>query len=113
MRVAKEMNINRLRCYGDSDLVAGQVAGTCEAVSPTMVANLQVVDQLGGHFAGYSVEWIDRRKNKEADSLSRIRAPRQIPPAGLFLDTINKPSVSPPKEIKLVIPLQLEPALVA
>src|SRR4051812_38869198 len=36
MRAAKEMNIIHLRCYDDSDLVAGQVAGTCDAVSPTM-----------------------------------------------------------------------------
>ena len=38
MRAAKEMNINRLHFYGDSDLVAGQVADTCDAVSPTMAA---------------------------------------------------------------------------
>ena len=44
MRAAKEMNINRLRYYGDSDLVAGQVAGTCDAVSPTMAAYSQAVD---------------------------------------------------------------------
>ena len=56
MRAAKEININRLRCYDDSDLVAGQVAGTCGAISPTMIAYRQAVDQLGGHSDGYSVE---------------------------------------------------------
>ena len=113
MRATKEMNVNRLRCYGDSDLVAGQVAGTCDAVSPTMAAYRQAVDKLGGHFAGYSVEWIDRRKNEEADAISRIGSARLAPPAGVFLDTITKPSVSPPREIDIGVPLQPEAALVA
>src|SRR3954467_8665100 len=113
MRATKEMNVNRLRCYGDSDLVAGQVAGTCDAVSPTMAAYRQAVDKLGGHFVGYSVEWIDRRKNEEADSLPRISSARLAPPAGIFLDTITKPSVSPPREIDIGIPLQPAAALVA
>ena len=78
-----------------------------------MIAYRQAVDQLGGHFDGYSVEWIDRRKNEEADTLSRIGSTRQAPPVGVFLDIIHKPSVSPPKEIDVGIPLQPEPALVA
>ena len=113
MRASKEMNVNRPRCYGDSDLVAGQVAGTCDAVSPTMAAYRQAVDKLGGHFAGYSVEWIDRRKNEEADALSRIGSARLAPPAGVFLDMITKPSVSPPREFDIGVPLQPEAALVA
>src|SRR4051812_19413361 len=113
MRAAKEMKVNRLRCYGDSDLVAGQVAGTCDSVSPTMAAYRQVVDKLDGHFAGYSVEWIDRRKNEEDNTLSRIGSDRLAPPAGVFLDTITKPSVSTPREIDIGVPLQPEAALVA
>ena len=78
-----------------------------------MIAYRQAVDQLGGHFDGYLVEWIDSRKNKEADALSRIGSARQTPPAGVFLDIIHTPSVFPPKEIDIGIPLQPEPALVA
>ena len=35
MRIAKEMGVSRLRCYGDSDLIASQVMGTCDATDPT------------------------------------------------------------------------------
>ena len=70
MRIAKEMGVNRLRCFGDSDLVAGQSMGTCDAVNPNMIAYRQAINRLAGHFAGHSVEWIDRRKNEEADQLS-------------------------------------------
>src|SRR4051812_38580056 len=78
-----------------------------------MAAYRQVVYKLGGHFTGYSVEWIDRRKNEEADALSRIGSARLAPPAGVFLDTITKPSVSLPREIYIGVPLQPEVALVA
>ncbi len=78
-----------------------------------MAAYRQAVDKLGGHFAGYSVEWIDWRKNEEADTLSRIGSARLAPPAGVFLDTITKPSVSPPREIDIGVALQPETALVA
>jgi hypothetical protein len=66
------MGVSRLHCYGDSDLVASQTSGTCDARDPNMIAYRRAVDQLGGHFAGYAVDWVDRRKNEEADMLSRL-----------------------------------------
>ena len=95
MRVAKEMGVSRLRCFGDSDLVASQVMGTCDATDPNMIAYRRAVDQLGGSFAGYSVEWIDRRKNEEADALSRVGSSKLPPPADVFLDKLDRPSVLP------------------
>jgi hypothetical protein len=38
MRIAKEMGATRLRCFGDSDLVAGQTPGTCDATDANMIA---------------------------------------------------------------------------
>src|SRR3954467_10457609 len=78
-----------------------------------MAAYRQAVDKLDGHFAGYSVEWIDRRKNEEDDALSRIGSARLAPPVGVFLDMITKPSVSPPRENDIGVPLQPGAALVA
>src|SRR4051812_35787658 len=95
MRVAKEMAVSRLRCFGDSDLVASQVMGTCDATDPNMIAYRRAVDQLGGCFAAFSVEWIDRRKNEDADALSRVGSSKQAPPPGVFLDVIRKPSILP------------------
>jgi hypothetical protein len=37
-----------------------------------MIAYQKAIDQLGGYFTGYSVEWIERKKNEEADTLSRM-----------------------------------------
>jgi hypothetical protein len=32
-------------------------------VIPNMIAYHKAVDQLGGYFASYSVEWIERKEN--------------------------------------------------
>jgi hypothetical protein len=113
MRAAKEMSISRLRCYGDSDLIARQTSATCDTVSPDMIAYHKAIDQLGGYFAGYSVEWIQRKKNEEADTISSIGSLRQPPPPGVVLNVIDKPSVSIPKEIDIAEPLALDFTLVA
>ena len=62
MRIAKEMGATRLRCFGDSDLIASQTSGTCDATDANMIAYKRAVDQAGASFAGYVVEWVDRRK---------------------------------------------------
>ncbi|XP_071679387.1 uncharacterized protein [Lolium perenne] len=69
MRIAKEMGATRLRCLGDSDLVASQTSSTCDA---NMIAYKRAVDQAGTSFAGHVVEWVDRRKNEEADTMARL-----------------------------------------
>nr|XP_051190491.1 uncharacterized protein LOC127303828 [Lolium perenne] len=47
MRVAKEMGATRLRCLGDSDLVASQTSGTCDTTDANMIAYKRAVDQAG------------------------------------------------------------------
>ena len=66
LRMAKEMNLSRVKCLGDSDLVAQQVSGKWDS------KDLLEVDAVAGHFKGYQVEHIDRRKNEAADALTRL-----------------------------------------
>ena len=61
LRMAKEMNLSRVRCFGDSDLVAQQVSGTWDSKDPLMAAYRREVDAIAGHFKGYQVEHVDRR----------------------------------------------------
>src|SRR6266536_5294238 len=72
LRMAKDMNLSRVRCFGDSDLVAQQFSGTWDSKDPLMAAYCQAVDAIAGHFKGYQVEHVDRRKNEAADALSRL-----------------------------------------
>jgi hypothetical protein len=38
------MGATRLRCFGDSNLVAGQTSGTCDATDAKMIAYKRAVD---------------------------------------------------------------------
>ena len=70
--MAKEMNLSRVRCFGESDQVAEQVSGTWDSKDPLMAPYRRAVDAIAGHFKGYQVEHVDRRKNEVADTLSRL-----------------------------------------
>jgi hypothetical protein len=113
MRITKEMGASGLRCFGDSDLVASRLSGTCNATNANMIAYKWVVDQAGTSFTGYVVEWVDRRKNEEADALSRLGSKRQPPPPGVFLDILTRQSVRPPREIDIAEPPAPDYVLVA
>jgi hypothetical protein len=104
LRMAKEMNLSRVRCFGDSDLVAQQVPGTWDSKDPIMAAYRREVDVIAGHFKGYQVEHVDRRKNEAADALSRLGSQRKPVPPNVFLDVLHNPSVKLPTEEDLAIP---------
>ncbi|SPT17819.1 unnamed protein product [Triticum aestivum] len=112
LRMAKEMNLSRVRCFGDSDLVAQQVSGTWDSKDPLMAAYRREVDAIAGHFIGYQVEHVDRRKNEAADALSRLGSQRKPVPPNTFLDILHNPSFKLPTEEDLAIP-DLEAQLVA
>ncbi|XP_051222153.1 uncharacterized protein [Lolium perenne] len=77
-----------------------------------MISYKRAVDQDGTGFSGHFVEWIDRSKNEEADTLSRLGSKRKPPPLGLFLDILTRPSVWPPREVDIAEPLAPDSVLV-
>ncbi|XP_071683475.1 uncharacterized protein [Lolium perenne] len=104
MRIEKEMGAARLRCFGDSDLVANQTFGTYDAINANMIAYKRAVDQAGAGFSGHVVEWVDMRKNEEADALARLGSNRLPPPPDVFLDILTHSSVRVPLEIDIAEP---------
>src|SRR3954465_3915793 len=111
LRMAKEMNLSRVKCFSDSDLVAQQVSGTWDSKDPLMAAYRREVDVVAGHFKGYQVDHVDRRKNEAADALSRLGSQLKPVPPNVFLDVLYKPSVQLPGEADLAVP-DPEPQLV-
>ena len=69
-----------------------------------MAAYRREVDAIAGHFQGYQVEHIDRRKNEAADALSRLASQRKPVPPNTFLDVLYNPWVKLPTEEDLAIP---------
>ena len=104
LRMAKEMNLSRVRCLGDSDLVAQQVSDKWDSKDPLMASYCHEVDVVAGHFKGYQVDHVDRRKNEAADALSRLGSQRKPVPPNVFLDVLHNPSVKLPTEEDLSVP---------
>ena len=77
-----------------------------------MAAYRREVNIVAGHFKGYQVEHIDRRKNEVVDALSRLGSQRKPVPPNTFLDVLHNLSVQLPTEEDLAIP-DLEAQLVA
>ena len=76
LRMAKEMSLSWVRCFGNSDLVAQQVSGKWDSKDPLMAAYRREVDAIAGHFKGYQVEHVDCRKNEAVDAVSRLGSRR-------------------------------------
>ena len=104
LRVAKEMSLSRVRCLGDSDLVAQQVSGKWDSKDPLMAAYRREVDAVAGYFEAYQVEHIDRQKNEAADALSQLGSQRKPVPPNTFLDVLHNPSVKLPTKEDLAVP---------
>ncbi|RCU03026.1 hypothetical protein DVA78_19595, partial [Acinetobacter baumannii] len=69
-----------------------------------MAAYHREVDAIAGHFKGYQVEHVDRRKNEAADALSRLGSQRKPVPPNTFLNILHKPSVILHTKEDLAIP---------
>ena len=106
------MSLSRVRCLGDSDLVAQQVSGKWDSKDPLMAAYRREVDAVVGYFKGYQVEHIDRQKNEAADALSQLGSQRKPVPPNTFLDVLHNPSVKFPTKEDLAV-LDPEAQLVA
>ncbi|GKD71820.1 reverse transcriptase domain-containing protein [Tanacetum coccineum] len=72
LRIAKEMKVQELTIFVDSQLVANQVKGLFEARQPVIKQYLEKAKELLASFPSYSIEHIKRDQNKKADALSKL-----------------------------------------
>ena len=95
LRLAKELGIRRILCYGDSDLVVQQSSGNWDAKDANMASYRFLVQQLSGYFDGCEFLHVPRNDNEQADALAQIGYTRQAIPTGVALRRLLKPSVKP------------------
>ncbi|XP_071739378.1 uncharacterized protein [Rutidosis leptorrhynchoides] len=72
LRLARDLNIQYLKVFIDSQLVANQVAGIFEARSPIIQQYLAKSKELIEQFKGFEIEHVRRSQNKKADALSKL-----------------------------------------
>jgi ribonuclease HI len=81
LKMAKEIGIRQIICYGDSDLVVQQVSGDWDAKDANMASYRSHVQQISGYFEGYEFHHVPRAENDAADVLSKLGSS----PAGLSI----------------------------
>jgi ribonuclease HI len=111
LKLAKEIGIRRILCFGDSNLVVHQVSGEWDAKDANMASYHFYVQQLCGFFEGCEFHHVPRANNDEADRLSKIGSTKHDIPAGVSLEIICKPSIKPsPESTSIYMPGDPVPA---
>src|ERR1041384_6266650 len=98
IRLAKEIGIRKIECFGDSDLVVQQCTGNWDAKDANMASYRFLVQQINGYFEGCGFHHVPRANNEAADALSKLGSTRQAIPPGVSLEHIRKPSITPSPE---------------
>ena len=110
-KLAKEIDIRWIFCYGDSDLMVQQCTGNWDAKGENMASYRFLVQQLSGFFEGCEFHHVSRAENEAADALSKLGSTRKEIPTGVSLENIHKPSIKPsPESESIFIPANLKMA---
>ncbi|GJR43955.1 reverse transcriptase domain-containing protein [Tanacetum coccineum] len=72
LQIAKEMEIESLAIFADSQLMVNQIKGAYEARQPTIKEYLKKTKEVMICFDSYTIEHIQRNQNKKANALSKL-----------------------------------------
>jgi hypothetical protein len=98
LKVAKEIGICRIICFGDLDLVVQQASSNWDAIDANMALYWFHVQQIAGYYDGCEFHHVPRAENEAADTLSKLGSSRQAIPTGISLEHLRKPSIKPSLE---------------
>ncbi|SPT18084.1 unnamed protein product [Triticum aestivum] len=92
LRLAKELGIRRILCYGDSDLVVQQSSGDWDVKDANMASYRFLVHQLSGYFEGCEFLHSNGQVERANDLILSSIKPRLVEPlersAGCWLDEL-------------------------
>jgi hypothetical protein len=77
----------------DSKVIAGQIEKECMARDTTLERYLAIVRRMENYFKGFTIEYIERAKNTEADELAKTATRKAALQPDVFFHTIKDPFV--------------------
>jgi ribonuclease HI len=92
-RLAKELGIQRLLIWGDSQLVAKQVQKEYGYNNDKMAEYLAEARRMEKFFYGFEVRYVPHLDNRDADHLAWIASYRAPIPLDIIIENLTKPSV--------------------
>jgi ribonuclease HI len=84
-----------------SKVVAGQVEKEYSAKDLVLMQYLIAVHSLERQFKGFTLQHVDRAKNKEADTLAKAAAKGEALPSDVFYHVIGTPAVRNPEGLQI------------
>jgi ribonuclease HI len=106
LRKLRAIVVQRCTLRTNSKVVAGQIEKDCTTRESTLEKYLTLIRRMENHFKGFTMEYIERSKNTEADELAKAVAHNTPLPADVFLQVILDASIKAvepePKMINLI-----------
>ncbi|KAM5548962.1 hypothetical protein ABKV19_025602, partial [Rosa sericea] len=95
LQIARELDVQHLDIFSDSQLVVNQVSGNFEAKEPHMASYQALARALAQRFTSYNITQIPRARNDKADALAKIAATSPSSAYGSTkVEILEKPSTS-------------------
>ena len=99
MKITKELDIDNLKVFTDSQLIIGQVKDEFEARDPVMMKYLQKVKHLISTLKYFEISHISRIKNAPVDELFRFVTTSFNSLGRTFVKCLEQPSIDKVKEV--------------
>jgi hypothetical protein len=93
LRKLRVIGVQRCILRTDSKIVAGQIEKECIAREPTLEKYLALVKRIEFFFKGFTVEYIDKNRNTEADELAKAVGRNTPLSTNVFLQIILDASI--------------------
>ncbi|GKV28927.1 hypothetical protein SLEP1_g37913 [Rubroshorea leprosula] len=93
LKLASELKVQSIQVFSDSQLVVGQVNGSCDIRDPQLSRYASVVNRLKSIFALFQIDKIPRADNHRADELSKLTSSQDInPQRSTIVEVLDAPS---------------------
>ncbi|GKV32843.1 hypothetical protein SLEP1_g41411 [Rubroshorea leprosula] len=93
LKLASELKVQSVQVFSDSQLIVGQVNGSCEIRDPQLGRYASVVNRLKSIFVLFQIDKIPRADNHRADELSKLASSQDLNPQRLtIIEILDAPS---------------------
>jgi ribonuclease HI len=101
LRKLRALDVTTCIIRTDSKIVAGQIEKEYSAKEPVLMQYLTAVHGLEKQFKGFTLQHVERNKNKEADTLDKAVAKGEALPSDVFYHVIGTPAVCNPEGLQI------------
>ncbi|GKV49755.1 hypothetical protein SLEP1_g56488 [Rubroshorea leprosula] len=93
LKLASELKVQSIQVFNDSQLIVGQVNGSCEVRDPQLCCYTSVVNKLKSGFVSFQIDKIPRADNHRADELSKLASSQDLTPQrSTVVEVLDAPS---------------------